>query len=81
MVNIFSLQTTKTALKFFLSVLSSANDFYTSSYDNILVIADFNTKPKNPVLESFMKNLHNHVKHKLVGNHQMVLVSALFNPT
>ena len=53
-------------LSIFLSVLTSAIDYYTRTYENILVIGDFNAEPQTPVLENFMKThgLYNHMKTK-----------------
>lgn len=54
----------KQCLTSFLLTLSSSIDFYTRTYDNILVMGDFNAEPQSPNLASFCEKhgLYNHVK-------------------
>jgi len=55
---------TKEKIEQFLSSLSSGLDFYSQSYDNFMVIGDFNLEPDNQILKNFMDahDLYNLVK-------------------
>ena len=51
---------------YFLSNVTNIIDFYTSKYDNYILMGDFNLEPSNKILNSFMENhyLTNMVKTK-----------------
>ena len=50
--------------QYFLENLSLIIDHYSSIYDNLIILGDFNMEPKNPKLASFMNsfNLYNLIK-------------------
>ena len=56
----------RTDTKTFLNNLSNAIDFYNKSYDNIIIVGDFNSGPNNPVMTAFLSEHHlfNHMKNK-----------------
>ena len=56
----------KQCLNYFISKLSEIIDFYTRTYENILLMGDFNAEPNIPVIKPFMENhdLYNHIKTK-----------------
>ena len=50
----------------FLDILSNAIDFYSKSYDNVLILGDFNATPQSPVMCNFLSEniLFNHMREK-----------------
>ena len=56
----------KQNIKQFLTSLSSAFDFYSKTYDNMLIIGDFNAQPQSPVICDFLSenSLFNHMREK-----------------
>ena len=56
----------KAKIEQFLSTLSAGLDFYSRSYDNFMVVGDFNLEPENELLKNFMNanDLYNLVKEK-----------------
>jgi exonuclease III len=52
-------------LKYFLSVLSDAICYYSSTYENIMIIGDFNCTPDSTILKDFLDNCDlSNVMHK-----------------
>ena len=53
-------------LNYFTNALSSLIDFFTGTYENILVMGDFNADPQNPTIKRFIENygLYNLIKTK-----------------
>ncbi len=50
--------------QYFLDEMSKILDFYSSSYENIFIMGDFNMEPKNQLMDNFLQtfNLYNLVK-------------------
>ena len=57
---------TKEKIQQFLSCLSAGLDFYSSIYDNFMIVGDFNLEPDNELQKNFMDahDLYNLVKEK-----------------
>ena len=51
---------------FFLNSLSDAIDFYSKTYDNLVILGDINAEPQNQIIKNFLSenSLYNHMKNK-----------------
>ena len=56
----------RTDITNFLKNISHAIDFYSKSFDNILIVCDFNSNPQTPAISNFISenSLFNHMKDK-----------------
>ena len=63
-------------LDYFLSSITGLLDHYLKSYDDFVIMGDFNANESNPVMETFLNQhkLQNIIKSKNVISHRSVLV-------